>query len=474
MKLIRRQNIWLAIVLTVNLALWIVPSDVVEQIARDRHTMLGRYSRTHFAWIVGVGVISIISFYVDWSTGDTYRKRWFQVIATLLFLGPALAVMDILMRSPEGAHYVRESFAYHRPINSEFSASSDDRPQAWRTYPNAPPGYRSINCVLRTDAWGFRNKAVPQGCEVVVLGDSFAEGSHVSDEHTWPVLLAERSDLAVYNLGMSGYDPMHYKESLRRYGLQIKPRYALCLLYEGNDFRSARSDRKRKHPRFSKRLETYFKQSPIIGAMDSLLSNTFGRINREGPVRGIEMLDWLPLTIPQGPEGRYYTFAPKQLRDMMKSREDFAHDRHWLNSRGHLEQMNRLCLENGAQLIVVYAPTKAHVTLPVLADHLPAEKVRAFTAISYKRELSDSDTFLANLTDRVDARESVVAGWCAEKAIPFLAVTGPLREAAIAGTQAYFTYDQHWTPEGHEVVADTVHRFLLSEVPKVDEPSTNG
>ena len=109
MKLIARQKIWLAIVIVANLLLWIIPSDVVEQIARDRHTMLGRYSRTHFSWIVGVTVISLVSFYVDWSTGKTYKRRWFQVIATLLFLVPALALVDFVLRTPQGGILANEA-----------------------------------------------------------------------------------------------------------------------------------------------------------------------------------------------------------------------------------------------------------------------------------------------------------------------------------------------------------------------------
>ncbi len=120
MKLVPRQKIWLAIVIATNLALWIIPSDVVEQIARDRPTMLGRYSRTHFSWNLAVVVVSLLSFYVDWSTGQTYKKRWFQVIAALLVLAPSFALVDFLLRTPEGAHYVKANVAYHRPAGAEF------------------------------------------------------------------------------------------------------------------------------------------------------------------------------------------------------------------------------------------------------------------------------------------------------------------------------------------------------------------
>ena len=465
MKLIARQKIWLAIVIMVNLGLWIIPSDVVEQIARDRHVMLGRYSRTHFSWNVGVLVISLISFYVDWSTGETYKKRWFQVVASLIFFLPVLAVVDYLIRTPAGEHYVRDRVAYHRPVEAEFHAVFEDRPEARRTYPGAPAGFGRVDCTLTTDRRGYRNQTARDQYDVVVLGDSFAEGSSVSDEHVWPVHLAQNTGLSVYNLGMSGYDPFHYLESLKEYGLALKPRYVVCLLYEGNDFRSAKSDRKRRNPSFSKRLKEYLKRSPIINGLDNLLINTFGPINCTGQVPGAEILDWLPLIIPEGVAGKPYAFAPKQLRDLYGSGEEFALDKHWLNPRRQLAGIDEQCQQAGCRLIVAFAPLKAHVTLPVVADRLDAEKVRAFLKLRYKKELPEAETFLANLLERVDAREEVVAEWCRRESIPFLSVTEALREAAVAGTQVYYTYDQHWTPDGHAVVAESVARFLAEGLP---------
>ncbi|UCE61484.1 MAG: hypothetical protein JSU63_06990 [Phycisphaerales bacterium] len=460
MKLIPRQKIWLTIVIVVNLALWIIPSDVVEQIARDRHTMLGRYSRTHFSWILGVLVISAISFYVDWSTGETYKRRWFKVIAALLVAMPALGVIDFLLRTPEAAHYVKDQVAYHRPVNASFDAVYEDKPEAYRTYPNAPAGYGTTRCSLTTDKHGFRNRTADDQYDIVVLGDSFAEGSNVSDEHVWPVLLGERSRLSVYNLGMSGYEPLHYLESLRHYALKFKPRYVLCLLYEGNDFRSAKADRKRLKPSFSKRLKVYLKRSPIINGIDRAMIDTLGPVNSRGRVNGVEILNWLPLAIPPGPKAKYYAFAPKQLRDMYQTNEGFSQDRHWLNPRSQLGQMSELCSEAGCQLVVVFAPTKAHVTLPAMADSLPAGNVRAFMALRYRKPLPEPGAFLESLCEGADARESVVGDWCKKQGIPFLSLTSALRSSAVAGRQVYYTYDQHWTPAGHEVVAEAISEYL--------------
>ncbi|MBI4719163.1 MAG: hypothetical protein HY763_15290 [Planctomycetes bacterium] len=462
MKLIARQKIWLAIVLGVNLALWIIPSDVVEQIARDRPTMMGRYSRTHFYWNLGAAVVSLVSFYIDWSTGLTYRRRWFQVLAVMIVGAPSLVLVDFLLRTPQTQHYVRDRFAFHRPENASFEGVFEDRPQAQRSFPNAPPGYGRVSCLHTTDHRGFRNPRDAQRTQydIVVLGDSFAEGSSVSDEQVWPARLARQSGRSVYNLGMSSYDPLHYLESLREYGLAMAPHHVLCLIYEGNDFRSAKADDKRLSPSLSMRLVDYLDRSPVLKAADALLTRTFGAINCDGPVCGAEAIDWLPLAMPAGAGARYYAFEPKQLRDLWVSREEFAVDRHWLNPRGQLAAMNELCQKAGATLVIIYAPTKAHVVLPPAAERLSAAKIRAYTALSAREELPPAEEFLPELLQRADAKEAVVAEWCARSQIPFLSLTAALRRAAVAGTHVYYTYDQHWSPDGHAVVADAVGRFV--------------
>jgi hypothetical protein len=122
--------------------------------------------------------------------------------------------------------------------------------------------------------------------------------------------------------------------------------------------------------------------------------------------------------------------------------------------------MNRLCTAAGARFVLVFAPTKARVVLPLVADRLDAAKIRAFTAIDYKKPLPDADAFLPELLARLDARESVIADWCREESIPFFSTTQALRDAIAAGRQTYYSYDQHWTPVGHEVVARAVVDFL--------------
>jgi|CXWL01.1.fsa_nt_gi hypothetical protein len=473
MRFNTRQKIWLTLVMAVNAALWLMPGDVVANVARDEQTMLGRYSRTHFAWNLGVLCISAVSFYIDWSTGPTYKRRWFQVVATLIFLFPSVVGLDFLLQTRETMHYIREDGLYHRPPSAEFRQTFEDIPQAKRTYPNPKPGYGSLECVGRTDARGYRNAEALDHCDVVALGDSFTEGSGVSDSDPWPVAYARVSKRTVCNLGMSGYDPFHYLESLRRVGLPLKPRLVVCVIYEGNDFRSSSSDEKRRNPGLTKKIAKCVDRSPLIKVVDDSITNTFATIGVSGPLPGGEIIDWLPLTVPPGPQGRNYTFEPKQLRDLLQARESFENDKHWHNPRQQIAEMNDLCKSAGAQFVLVLAPTKARVLLPLVANRLDASNVRSFAAIDYKKPLPPTGEFLGELLSRADSKEQTIAAWCASQSIPFFSPAHALRAAIAEGNQAYFTYDQHWTPTGHEVFARALHVFLSHQgLPHSNELST--
>lgn len=452
--MVLRQKVFLGLVLIVNATLWVVPSNVVELVARDKHVLLGRYSREHFAWIVAVLVISLIGLYIDRAPPHRYRRRWFQVLATLLFAIPAVLALDFLSRRPEDAHYVRDSPAYHRPAGRRFRLTYEDRPAAARTLPNAGPGYPTVSCVYTADERGFRNRRRLERCDVVVLGDSFAEGANVSDEHAWPGRLGEHLGLSVCNLGMSGYGPAHYLAALEEYGLALQPRWVVCMIYEGNDFRADGDDAELAGATAGG-FKRYVKQSPLLGALDGLMLRTFGPIGCEREVAGLEILSWLPVAIPQGPGARHYAFAPKQLLENPFNEKLFRTGRSWEAVAGILAKTEERCRIAAATLVITVAPTKAHVILPLVRERLPADDVQAFAALRVG-ELPEPGEFMEQVFANLPARERVVATWCADRGIPYVRVTESLRNATAAGWQTYYSYDQHWTPLGHEVLATTL------------------
>ncbi len=58
---------------------------------------------------------------------------------------------------------------------------------------------------------------------------------------------------------------------------------------------------------------------------------------------------------------------------------------------------------------------------------------------------------------RINIYETVTEEFCRAESIIFVSLTQLLRQAVARGRQAYFTYDQHRTPVGHQVVADALY-----------------
>jgi len=454
-RLTRGQIIFVVVVVLINVVLWIIPSDVVELVARDRQTLLGRYSRRHFTWILAVLVVSIILIRLHLSPSKAVKKkRIFHVLAVLIALVPTLFVADVALRLTKHWRYVLGDLAYHRPPGSVWHDVFEDKPKAIRTYPNAPPGYPTVRSTMTIDGRGFRNLDAPDHVRVVVLGDSFAEGSHVSDGQTWPRLFAQKSGASTYNLGMSGYAPQHYRAALKQYGVGLRPEFVFCMIYEGNDFKSAKVTVKAPSE-----WMRFFKRSPIIDALDNLLIRTLGPIGAHRRVAGMDALSWMPVAYPPGADARYYAFPPVHVVRYYVTRSEFQADKHWKRTVVNLDAIRKLCKEAGARLVILYAPSKPHVVMPPLRDTLPAEKVRAFVAMKADETLPPAEEFMRRLMEGFEVKESLTRQWCERNGAAFFSLTRPLRAAAGHGRQVYYTYNEHWSPVGHEVVADAIAAY---------------
>ncbi len=463
-----RQKIFLAIVIAANLALWLTTSDIERLVARDRPILLGRYSRTHFTWIMAVALLSVVGLYIDQArTLATYKKRWFQVLAVVLFLLPGLALLDFAIRLTRPPAYVHDVLAYHRPPNTTLDYTFVDRPETGLVLALAPDGHPPVDCRYTADARGFRNRDVQPPFDVIALGDSFTEGCNVSDDQAWPVRFAEQADISLYNLGMTGYTPRHYLAALTQHGDEVTAAAVICLLYEGNDFEIDREDL--APPDLGDRFEEYFETSPLRTGMEALMVRFFSTAATAPDPRHAELFSWLPLQIPDSPAGHPYAFGPKALREHSQSADDFASSGAWRRTAEQIAALQAYCQERRIELILAFAPTKAHVVLPLVRDRLPMDKVRAFAALGAKY-LPDAETFERMLFDRLEAREQVLAAWCAERGIEFFSLTTTLRDALAAGDYVYYTYDHHWTPAGNAVVAEAFAEYWARRAAPSVEP----
>lgn len=89
------------------------------------------------------------------------------------------------------------------------------------------------------DAWGYRNRKVPETADIVAIGDSHTYGNAATMEDSWPYVVGRLTSRSVYNLGMGGYGPNQYYYLLKTKALSLKPRLIICGFYMGDDFDNA-------------------------------------------------------------------------------------------------------------------------------------------------------------------------------------------------------------------------------------------
>ena len=459
-----------AIIAAVNLLLCAIPSNVAYLIAQNKDVLLRRYGLTRFIWIVLLIPISVLALYLIWSNEKNKKTRQFQVIAQVLSIIVPVFLVDLFIRLAAPKRHVMQENYYYRVPNTVARGTFHDMPENAFSYPVMRPGYPDVEYTLTADKRGFRNKTDLEKYDIVVLGDSFTEGSNVPDDEGWAVLLEQKSKRTVYNLGMGGGSPVTYLETLKKFGPALSPKTVLCMLYEGNDFRDSNFQRE---DTFGRRLGNYFKNSPLRRAFINFLIYRLGSKDNDPPKDSVatgntpagadttlvKALSWLPVAVPEGPDAKYYAFTVKSLLVHLDKRDAFLHSKGCQKTFVKIGQIKEVCDAENIRLIIVYAPDKPHVLLPLIRYKVSPEDLRAFLALK-TNNLPPVHKLMDTVLAHAEIEESVVKEFCQQESIEFVSLAESLRKSITLGQQIYFTYDDHWTPIGHEVAANTISHYL--------------
>ncbi|MCP4667624.1 MAG: hypothetical protein GY849_14810, partial [Deltaproteobacteria bacterium] len=349
-----------------------------------------------------------------------------------------------------------------------------DLPPTARSYPKAPPGYPAVDITLSIDGRGYRNQRDDGQYDIVTVGDSFTEGSRVSDHEAWPSILGERLNQTVYNLGISGGRPDRYLSVFRVYGLALRPKIAVFMIYEGNDFKRitfTKGASSQDKP-FHKKIRETVKSSPVVKGLKKFFIKSLGPVRADAPVPGAEILSWMPVAAPPGKEAKYYAFQPKRLMRLYWTETDFRKSPEWTTNARVFKMIKELCRKKGIRLIFAYAPAKPHVVMPLVKEQIPRDKLHAFASLE-ERGLPRPAEFKRRLYNRLGSQEKVMRGFCEREGVGFVSVTRALQNMAAKGRQVYYTYDQHWTAPGHVAVADEISRYLQNAPIRVEMPFLN-
>lgn len=473
----RRRPAALALAAAVA-AVWLVPSDVPRLVARQDDVLLGRYAEGHLvaaalatalllpaAWMLarGVGALEVLV-----RVGLAAGAGWLAfAAASIASYEPA---KQRYVETPV-AELVREApvplvgITRRRQPGRSFEMTRADVPPTARSYPGAPAGFPEARIVLTTDRDGLRNAALPPRWDVVVTGDSFAEGSMVSDGEVWSARLAEALGRPVRNVAMSGASPRVALNNLLAFGAAGDPRLAIVSVYEGNDFKDHREPLALLRgdgagpPRLADRLRAWrrlaFEDSPLRARAKRWLIDTLGPVGRDAALPEAPGLSWMPVRIAAPAGVRHYAFDPGDLLALRLDRARFERSPAWTTNAEAFRAAAAWARAAGVELLFLYVPSKPRVVLPLVRDAVPAEALRAFAAYK-KRDLPPAQRFASELYASLDALERLFLGFCAAETLRCLSATEPLRRATAAGEQVYFTYDPHWTRLGHALAAATV------------------
>ncbi len=456
------------IALIASAVIWLFPSNVLKLIAEHDHVLLGRYSVNHFSALFFATLTLWILAIIWWRIGHWTRRHTFKLIALTFSLALTIAIIDFAGRKIRSARYREanettkqpnqpaapvDGTIRSRPPNTRHTMTYIDQPEAARSYPDPPKGFEPFEVTLSIDANGFRNPKALESCDILAVGDSFTEGSRVSDDEMWPARYANLIKKSVYNIGISGCSPRIYLNNFNAIAPKLKPKIAIFMLYEGNDFRSREDDR--GDDSFSDKVNIFIKSSPITIGIKSAFAKTFGPINAEADVPGIDTLSWMPIKLT-GPEGTHYlSFKPKRMMALYHDKDEFAQSDIWQNTSQVLIEIIKSCREKKITPVFVYTPCNARVVLPLIAHKVADDKLHAFASLKTKN-LPPPDEFKKLLLARIDTQENAVAELCKKQSTQFISLTKPLRIQLKRGIQVYYTYDQHFTPLGHELVADAL------------------
>jgi hypothetical protein len=449
-----------------SLWMWTKHSNVIALIVRQRPVLFGRYSQGHFGalllltpilWTVAAAVAS------RKSLRQSLGNAALGIVTTLIAI-IAITYFAHFFRS--GPRYVESTLdseqaksmqlagaVRHRPPNQVYELTYVDKPEQARSYPNPPAGYADIPLRLTTDANGFRNlnssqqTNTPTQYDMLAVGDSFVAGSNVSDDQIWSALLAKATNKTIYNLGVGGSGPPTYMSNFVYFGLNLKPRVALFMIYEGNDFKEdvvlVEPHAPTLKERIAEHVETAFKSSPVTKGLERTSKDLFEKLGSMRPVPHYqEKLGFMPIAVQTGDVTRYYSFDPKRAIYLNYSVDEFRNSSEWKATAKILAQLVAISREHNIKPLFIYAPSTPHVVMPLVKDKIPADQLHYFASFKQKN-LPPAETFKQRLYSNLDSEQTVVLDFCKSQGIDCMALTEALQRETANGVQTYFTYDQH-------------------------------
>lgn len=330
------------------------------------------------------------------------------------------------------------------------------RRYGWFNTPASGGFVRTSEFTVRVDfnSRGLREREIPYenptgARRVLVLGDSFVQGSEVPVDATFTrqveSLLNQRSDRAtqVINAGVAGFGTGQEYLFLKHDVGQYKPDLVVLVFYIGNDvtnnsYRLRGSPNGRDKPYFV--LDSHGNLRPLtFTARERSQEGWQEKLRRESLLFGV--LDTGVFSKTQW-SGADESDEPDRPTQILLRYEFPVYSDHptstwndaWDVTEALLDAARDEAARNSARFLLVSAPSKWEI---------------------YPREWEDFRALHKLSSDGwdLDRPGRLLAAIAERHNIAYLDLRPALREAAASGPRLFYQQDLHWTAAGHEVVA---------------------
>jgi len=353
---------------------------------------------------------------------------WFTVVCTVLAMDFAYAFFIVGAWKPD-------IWLDQGHITRRYSAADPElgfvrKPNiVWRG--QLPGGGRQID--YRTDEQGFRNPPDIKRSDLVFIGDSFTEAAQVAEAETFAARVASQTGLRTTNLGRGAYGPQQELIVLKRYGLSYQPRLVIWQIFEGNDLNDAETfARWRQNP-----------PSDKVPLIHRYIENSLLRLMLEGTRAPEEKAKSATLVFHDGAK------LPLPLRYPYEPQQPVERAMGFAETKQSLLEGQRMCRENGVELLVLYVPIMARVMEPWLQFEDSAAR-EEFLSPGGINQPSDTGHQLAD--------------FCAQNGINFLDGFKALRQRAETDNRGlYIPDDEHLDVQGHAVIAEAIRSWLMEK-----------
>jgi hypothetical protein len=267
---------------------------------------------------------------------------------------------------------------------------------------------------ISTDRFGLRNAETREDPDIVCVGDSMLYAGFVSTEDLLTERLGDLLGATVLNVSEPGLSPEEEMNRFTMTGISIEDRMFLHFIFEGNDLVGSAA---------------FANESAWAWPDSGVLKYILRKLH--APRRGLAETRMGRFPGRQSTPDVYFYYDAETIDGSIDHLEDLA---------DFLARCRQRFSDAGSEYIVVFVPMKLSVMGP-------------YCQWPEGNRLSEPHFWSSRF-------RTELGPLCEARSVPFFDLTADLQIAAEAGEVVYFPDDTHLNARGHEIMAESLARYL--------------